>query len=519
MKLILSISLLLSSLLISCGSNESSGTTVVENGVVFSKVNLKTTQNSELSIKLIPKEHHPKDDPLANIYTTQTDSLGNFSFSKLSSGLYSIEIISQVDSLGILLQDLEVTQDTLVIPNITLETLSSIAVYLPDSLNIEPLEIEIFGSSLNKLQDSKTHLENSFTKYSFIQVPASNTIDSISIYNANEKTFTWYNQTVLSSQELSLSISDTPVESLRPTRQFSTIVGVSDSMVNYHNGLEALSASIRKQFSESQDVFKDDQLNEVIEFTIDSIYTYSGSLDNEKTPPSSEFTYKVLYSPFEAYGASNWDSENSIIAIVTPANISGGALGPNSYKNVRQSLALSRGAYLNTIEEVIIPNNLISNQEFVQTGSIINYRSNELSWSPYNLALINQNLSTSTSKMDSLILSSFSKLKLKFTNNTNVNLDLAIIELYGVVPQSIGVQNTALLSLTTNSAGEITIGSNPFLSTDKNELLFSNFLVKCSYQGQDYFQWLPYSKLIEAYWVDQSSDKIEFSHTFEIQTL
>lgn len=344
-------------------------------------------------------------------------------------------------------------------------------------------------------------------------------IDSISIYNERQKVFTWYQQSTLSTEELSLSFSNQDLKSLRPIKYFSSIVGVSDSMVNHYKGIEVLTDSIKKQFLASQDVFTHEDLNQVIRFTIDSVYTYSGDIQDQKTPPSAEFDYKVLYSPFVSYGSSNWDQENSIIAIVTPEGISGGALGINSYKNVRQSLALSRGAYLNTIEEVILPNNLISNEEFVQAASIVNYRADNVTWSSYNLALLNSNINSPITQIDSLYLSSFSSLKINFTNQEGTPLDLANIQFYGVVPQSISVENAPILDFTTDTEGGISIASNPFLNPSKTGLSFSNFVIKCTYQGKDYFKWLPYSTLIESYWSNSNSDKDEYKHTFLIDTL
>jgi hypothetical protein len=508
MKFLILLASLLCFLMTACSpndTNDSSGTTVVENGIVTSRIDVDSTKGP-LEVKLIPLGYTSDDSSDGKLRIVFTDSAGNFKFENLELGVYNIEVLSSDSSKGILLEGINVETGSLELGLMLMQPLKIINVTVPDSLGDEFL-LQISGSTYLQSQSDFIQLEKNQRLFSFSNVPSSPKIGTLTLKTPRDILKNWEDVNTQEQNTLNLFFGEVK-SSLRPVWEFPLIVGVSDSMVTHYGGIDVLKNKIKTQLIMSQVVFEDPGLKGLVRFEIDSLYVFSKIRDELALPPIG-LAFRLLYSPFQKSEVGHWSTDKATMVLDAQESLTGGAFGKESYRMLSGLLALTRGAYTSTLEEVNFANNPVSNTGLIQGASVTNYRTETKTWTDYNIALINKANSSWKLSPDTLELQSTSGVQLNFKNSDKKARVGALVEFYGVSPGSNSVANNVLFSQTSDSEGLISFENSPFLNTAQNKMLYSNFLLKITHNTEVHYFWLPYSTGLSQYFSSGQSVRFQ----------
>lgn len=453
-------------------------------GVVVASDN---TPQRDVEVQLIPSDYSPLDPGDVEIKNVRTNDDGSFRFDNIANGDYSVQVIDTVLNIGAV--ETNVSTDKNSSLTVTLDSLGALAVLYDDSLDTDSGIVALKGTSILRTASEAVSYENSRRKLTFRKLPYGS-FDNVEIV-LGESTFVQKDISIAPADTVSVfSESEDPSE-LRPLWEFPIIAGVPETMVSHFGTIEAVRILIENQLEETENRFNDPRLNGAYSFPLDSLYVITGKITDDVITPPDGFAYRLLYSPFEKSSVGNVNITQRVI-IHDHQEKDGGTFGDVSNLGVAWAMGLVRGAYYVAKEEVFEVNNPISSEGFTPEHTIMFLRGNH--WLDYSIELLNRSGASMPSDIGSFQNESVSSIELTITDSGATPLIGARVTLYGVVPYSLTVTETALATLITDANGKVRYSAN-YLNDAGSDLQYSNILLQIDSGNSVSYEWLPYSEV------------------------
>jgi hypothetical protein len=336
------------------------------------------------------------------------------------------------------------------------------------------------------------------------------TIDSVPFTSSELQLFYGMKSTgieLLVTDTLRILQSDTTVldisnEHLKPLWKFPIIVAISEQIVEYYNGIDAVKDLLNDQIVLVNDKFNDPGVFEgYFDFSVDSIYTFSGSANDQKIKPPAGYAFRLVYDGFGS-GGSTWNKYDRVIYNNYKVGNSGGIFGNEATNTVTWFMGLARGAVALPRLHVDADKNHINNEAYTGPPSIMSSSQKYSVWDQYSINLINSHTDIA-SILPEVKFEAFPKSMGFFVNNaSNTPIPDVQIDLYGVIMNENRITDTALYTGTTDSTGEYLFDKFIFTNAAADKFDYYNFLAVIINNPDTSYAWLPVTEVSNAWFAN-----------------
>ncbi len=293
---------------------------------------------------------------------------------------------------------------------------------------------------------------------------------------------------------------------LKPIWRFSVIVGVSDSIVRFYGGMEAVKILLTNQMDSVNNVYNElGVFNGTFEFAIDSFYEFTGDGSDQIALPPPGYDYRVIHDEAPPPDQNYWyNTARSIYHYYRP-DVDSGLTGTYSMENLAWEFGLARGAIILQHLDVLAGNNPINGESYTTDPGFM-YKCHESRiWDRYSIHLINYYTDEVFSENVLLPQAIPASLGVIARSATGTPLSGSVIHCYPVRWDSWAVTDTAILTGTTDADGVFQFPGNPYSATGKDTVIYTNFLIQ-AVNGQDTaYSWMPLNKVGEAWFANQDT--------------
>lgn len=538
-------------LIISCSSdNTASGGTDVSNS--FAEIHVvdalgNNISNADVSVTgVIISESGD-----SNFYyqTTVSNINGIASFSDIPDGYYAIVAIDSSTKKGAILSKLEIEGDSNTISkSLILKNSSPIKGRIVNKSNFSNISVVVPGvpGAITPDANGFFTLENMFigeydicfvtnsvVNYLNISVKDS-VIDTIYLRDINitetltEKSiaYNYYDDAVDKSYQIEpeyYAPQDEPawyenhdftiVEYIKteddPLYQwkFPILVGVSDTTLKYFgNDSSVIATLIKDQIGKVSDIFNMADLSGEIEFSVDSIYFFTGSVSQEKIATPNNFSLRLLYE-------ANRDSTEIFANWITDERVATYAFRPDEYDGFFGEVGLayltmmfgwSRGAIYLIPMNVKAANNEVNSDSFVVDDYVMS-KVGAQQWSATNTMIINfsgNNLQPSPEISYERLPQNIS---VKTVDSSLVPLANINIEVFVSRSSNNSIADSVIYQGISNTEGVYTFTENPFMDITDTTARYNNLLIRTINNGDTSYNWFPKTEVIDSCFIDAPS--------------
>ncbi len=473
------------------------------NGIVAGiVVDTSDDKADNTQIILISETFNPvKDGKTVSLYMDTTDSVGAYSFNIKEKGTFNVYGIDLTTQKMLIHKNIYIHKDKVSLVD-TLKDPGVVRVLLPDTVDTTNGYMYIEGTCKSEDLKECTVLGGGYYSFIFDSVPAGD-IPAF-IYRTRElisPTITISESaTVISNDTITIGISDT----LKPIWRFSFVVGVPEYTSSYYGGLDSIRKLIEAQFVSGTKKFNDPNVfSGILHFSVDSIYQFNTSVNDEIKLPPQGFDYRIVYEGLSTEGVGTYSTENRT---VHHAWLIDGLFGNSSLDALVWNFGMSRGCW--DLDGLIVKaeNNPVNHQGYDGVESIMNYPYGEDKWDEFSVNAVNyyaDKVYTGPHILNSAFPASIGVV-VKDENGSPV--DSAEIKLYGIGWSTFTVDTPAVYTGITNSNGEYVFPVNPFEPDGVWPLNYSNFLVSAVDSGNAAYAWMPVTEVANKWFEDANGD-------------
>lgn len=286
------------------------------------------------------------------------------------------------------------------------------------------------------------------------------------------------------------------------------IVGISDTTVkHYGNDSTALVTLIKKQMSDASEVFSHAKINGRINFSVDSVYIYTGISNSQLIEPPTGFTVRILYDVYkdslESY--SLWGPETRVGKYSFSPSDTGGMFGEKGLGYLMWILGRSRECFYIGLCEVKNYKDSITGKGFYLPEYVMNISSLS-NWSnTSNLAL---NYSANNLKPETHFIFKYlpDTISLAIEDINQTRLENVIIQIFGSSQDAgFSISDSILYSGVSNSNGIFTFPEEPFLNDNKDDADYPTLLIRTINTLDTTYTWFPLFEVIDSCFVNKFS--------------
>lgn len=471
-------------ILVSCGNEISGGS---DNPDFIAGVVLDSSGSpvSNVQIQCIPKNYHPTVKETNSPPSAETDAQGTFSFRTEPGTYYTIEAYYSAEQQAIL-SNLTSSSDT----TLTLQAPGILSVELPSSLVGNRVVIALPGTSFIDTLPA-TVLNDTIVAIKIAALPAGsygNTllIDGIQYSLSSTLSIEAAEETTLSVKEMSNTV--------KPVWEFPLIIGVQEETMDHYGGIQAFRTLLVTQLAQAEEAFNDQRIKGILRLRVDSIYSYSGSFNEENSQLSDSIALRILYDAKSKSDIGNWNKKTRTIFHDHTEHSSDSLFSAGSLRQLMFELGLWRGCYYRSAMEVYSGNNPISYQAYEPSPTIMQQRSRTL-WSDFSTELINHYGPNYSIEPDTIKFSSADTLQFSVTDTEGKPISGAAITLYGVAPHSLAVNTAATFHLTTDQQGKAQLTTGLFKGDKISIQSYSNALIVVTVENKSSYSWFPFEEV------------------------
>lgn len=499
--------------LIQCANNLAGGTSSSENGIVAGCITGPDgVVQPGILVLLIPLRYNPHNDQNGDaLLTDTTNGQGEFRIEGIRKGIYNIQASDLSEkSLGLFIPEITIKDNTvLALPADTLQANGALRVFVSDTVDREYGYIYVEGSTIVRDLKDGTFYTGNMYEVVLDSVPAGKLPQVIL---ASAKTSNSSTSTLLAGSVTITSINTTIIgtDSIgKPIWRFPVIVGATSQTVQHYKGMDSLEAKVRRQIASINDYFNDpDVFDGFIDLSVDSIYEFSTSVEEEVKKSINNFALRIIYDQFGLDYLAYWYSSNRVLYI--PMNVNNGddLFTDRQNKNMTWGVGLFRGCLAQEFIRVSSVNNKINGEPFFGLKSIMNSPTVYQDWDDFSIHIVNYYKNNYSTHPD-IIKSAFpSSMGVVTQTNAGEPVGGVKIDLFGVKLVSYAVTDTPIVSGVTDSSGDYRFKSNPYklgnIITD--EIKYGNFLVRGIHSADTVYAWMPITEVGNAWFDDPGAN-------------
>lgn len=483
-------------LLLSCsGDRFAGGTTSVGNGMVSATI-VYDGDPVRTTVLLVPTSFDPQIDDTVYIKRKVSSDCGGVFFDSVSPGEYTVVVVDTIEGYGAVSEPISTTVDSSVNVEISLQKLSSVAYYFPDTLAVEWVSLAIQGTPIYYRSDSFQEYEQGMKQVLFSHIPAGDYL--LSTIETDKALMVRSDTLLVQGNDTTLiSFDNSAVDTLRPLWTFPLIVGVPADLVSEYGGLEEVQNLVTAHVAKAEECFLGEEFKGIFSFPVDSIYEIAGTLVDNIVPPPTGFAYRLLYSPYEKSSYGGWNETNRVLIQDHGAHEVGGVWGETSLLGLRWAMGMARGALYIEYEKVTPTDDTLSGEGYTPPPSIMTLQSKSI-WNPVNIALLNRNTNALDNSVYTRYLQNCDSITIVLKDSAGAPIPTASIELWGVNYYYNGFSSEAVATVTTDINGRVTLHMNPYLNSSGTKLQYTNFILAISSGEEHRYSWLPYSEVAYA---------------------
>lgn len=307
--------------------------------------------------------------------------------------------------------------------------------------------------------------------------------------------------------------SGTTTEKNKLVWTFTVIAGISQTTANYYGGFQAAKNLILDQFATINNRFNTPNVfNGTFQFSVDSIYEFTGNPVSEIFVAHPNHSYRVIYDGFPTQGGGWYGSPVNAIHHSWSVSDFGGTFSDFATDGIVHEFGHSRGAIDLYALQVNAGQNPINGEAYQAAISIMNYPYGETAWDLHSINVINTNYDSVWASLMYITNSFPSSMGIVVKDAQGVPLQNSEIKLYPVSWFSSSVNSIPTIIGSTNSLGGFVFSTNPFGPRNPRPncgkpwcINYPNFLVSIKYLTLFQYRWLPITDVQNFYFASPSS--------------
>lgn len=436
------------------------------------------------TVVVVPENYIPSVDDPSQIKRVTTDTSGTFSIQTTKGEKYTLELYDQDSSLSRIVKGVPSNADTL----ISVLPATFLTLQVPLTKDLDKATLLFQGTSL-ALTPSDITKNDSTQLLTLGPVPVGE-YGSVLIMDALADTLL---------QNLSLTEKDTTTliidnkGTVKELWHFPLLIGIQEATAIKYGGILSISRQIEKQIAAVEKSFSDDRIDGIYRFSIDTIYTFNGTLAAENVVLPDSVGFRILYDAVSKSTVGNWNRSNrTIIHDHTEFN-SDSLFSEGSLIQLMFEFGLARGCYYRSGMEVYSENNPINSEKFEPSPTIMQQRSST-QWAELSIELINHYGNQFSIIPDTARLSCADTIDLVINDRNNRPISGATLSYFGVKPHSLSVDSIATATAVTDSIGLARVHT-PLYKSSTHVQQFSNILVEIATQDTTVYHWLPFDEV------------------------
>lgn len=479
-------------LLFSCGGDVAGGTSSSENAKIMGQTLLENNSRSEKEILEHVKIEVRQDDAVpgsnALVYETFSNDLGLYELTVPKRGSYTL--YAYRDSLAVVQAKLTFTGESLVY-NPILDTLSCMQMYLShDSLNGGE-SLYFRGTDIVRqavLQGS----DNGYQVVLLNRVPKG-LFAGIGMFDSAVETIAGE---VQFSPESDTGTVVVDIDGSKPLWRFSLAVGVKQEVLDHFGGESTMLDSLREKYRKVSQLFDMPLIEGRFLFSVDSLFSFSGSYLDNVAPVDPGFDYNVYYT----------DENVRRLSRTTYLYF-----GSTSYSFFREwdinlatkLLAEARGAldrlYL-VVDSVKTP---LANEGYTPEPSLMYDEMISQRLLSYDIACINHNGGKTGNETEINSTAIPASIVLLVTEN-DVVLNEAVVRVYRSELGSGTIDTLPYMMGKTDFTGRFTVNGDAYRDNVK-KVKYGNLLIHITYNEKETQLWLPIDEVGQIWFNDQNT--------------
>lgn len=289
--------------------------------------------------------------------------------------------------------------------------------------------------------------------------------------------------------------------------RFPILVGVSDTTLKYFgNDSSVMAILIKDQIGKVSDIFNMANFSGEIEFSVDSIYFFSGNVTQQKVATPNDFSLRLLYEANRdsAEIFANWITEERVATYAFRPDEYDGFFGDVGLAYLSMMFGWSRGAIYLVPMNVKAVNNEVNSDSFVVDNYVMS-KVGAQEWSATNTLILNfagNDLQPSPDISYERFPHAISLRTIDGSLNpiSNVNIEVFVNESYNnSIPDSVIYEGIS------DSEGLFNFIENPFMDISDTTARYNNLLIRTINNGDTSYNWFPKTEVIDSCFTDASS--------------
>ncbi len=462
------------------------GSTDTETGGVIAGVVLDSsgTTASQVQVALLPSSFNPVEDSLPDSNTVVTGADGAYQFRVPEDGEYNVHAVRPLDGTQLLITNISFSGGDTVTNTNMLANTGSIKLLLPDTVDTNKGYVYFEGTLIFKMLKGNVSYVSGYYAVTLDNVPATR-MPSL-IFAILEQTM---DEVVIAPSilvsELDTLAFGTVNNTLKPLWQFSLLVAVKDDVSDPLGGIDVVRPRIIDQIGlATKQINKAKALEGILHFSVDSVYVYTTSIQNEGPKSLGDFDYRLLYD-------TEYDKRDKIIRFSyiyiwgsDPEELFG-----TMYTNIiTKLLGEIRGALDQSYLKVDSADNAVNHTPFDVAPSIMSNPSQYTTWDDYSINVINYNADTVKGERDILYDAFPDIMGIHVVSKTGEPGQGADIAVYGSELNTGTIDATPLITGTADSNGRFLFSTNPF-KTSADEIIYGTLLLSAVLDGDTAYTW------------------------------
>jgi hypothetical protein len=293
----------------------------------------------------------------------------------------------------------------------------------------------------------------------------------------------------------------------QPEWKFSVIVGVNKVESDYYGGFTITSMLVSNQFSEVNTHFNSPGVfNGTFNFSMDSIYEFTGNSQNEVAPPPPGYDYRVIIDGVSTGTSGGWYGypTNTIMHNWSVTSW-GGTFMSYGTDALTHEFGHARGAIDLYALQVLADSNRVNGKAFNSDTSLMNSCYGISVWDMHSVNIINNDSDIVLANVNYITSKFPDTIGIRVTDSIGNPLNGVSLKVYPVYWYTYSIDTIPAYSGMTNSSGKYIFSSDPFVPGINGypwKIKYCNFLVRAIYNQDTVYAWMPVNVVQNSYFAD-----------------
>lgn len=286
--------------------------------------------------------------------------------------------------------------------------------------------------------------------------------------------------------------------------RYPLLVGVSDTTLkHFGNDSTVMITLIKDHIKRVSDNFNMADISGSIEFSVDSVYFFSGNVSVEKIAVPSGYNARLLYEAFKDSNESvlSWNSSDRVGTYAISPSDEGGVFGDYGLAFLTAMLGWSRGAFYLTPCEVSGVKNEVNGVDFKLPAYVMNI-DDFSNWSSTNSMIINFTGNDIQPSPDIATERLPKAISLRIVDSLLNPVSGVSVDIYVRTPFDNSVIDSIVYTGTSDSNGVYNFIENPFVDTSDTTTRYNNLLIRTIANIDTVFNWFPVIEVIDSCFID-----------------